>query len=388
MGRTRDVSKILTSNTSILTLASASTIYKGSPNRNLIINGDMQVAQRGTSVASITTSNYYTLDRFNFTVGSMGTWTMSQENDAPTGSGFRQSLKVICTTADASPAASDQVRLDTYLEGQNLQHIKKGTAAAEQLTLSFWVKSNVTGTHTVRLVDYDNTRGDSASYTISASATWEKKTITFPADTTGAFDNDNAASLGLIFGLGFGSNFTSGTLQSVWGSYTDANSHVGQTNVAAAINNYWQITGVQLEVGDTATPFEFKPFDQDLRECKRYYRKSFPYATTPASSYTTTKMEIQGARHQVSDSLGFRSQVVFFDTEMRADPTLTLFNGSTNSSTTVRLFTNSGTTQDIALSVYNPNPYSFYLARYDGVSVGSTGLSIQAIFNYTASSEL
>jgi len=264
------------------------------PNRNLLINGAMQVAQRNTSVASITTSNYYTLDRFNFTVGSMGTWTMSQENDAPTGSGFRKSLKLLCTTADASPAASDQVRLDTYLEGQNLQHIKKGTAAAEQLTLSFWVKSNVTGTHTVRLVDYDNTRGDSASYTISASATWEKKTITFPADTTGAFDNDNAASLGLIFGLGFGSNFTSGTLQSTWGSYTDANSHVGQTNVAAATNNYWQITGVQLEVGDTATPFEFKPFGEELKECERYYEKSYSYATAPGTSTVNSAYNVSG----------------------------------------------------------------------------------------------
>jgi hypothetical protein len=239
--------------------------------KNIIINGAMQVAQRSTSVASLTTEGYRTVDRFSLVLGSMGTWTMSQENDAPTGSGFRKSVKILCTTADASPAASDQVRLDTYLEGQNLQHIKKGTAAAEQLTLSFWVKSNVTGTHTVRLVDYDNTRGDSASYTISVSGTWEKKTITFPADTTGAFDNDNAASLGLIFGLGFGSNFTSGTLQSTWGSYTDANSHVGQVNVASAINNYWQVTGVQLEVGDTATPFEFKPYAQDLRECQRYY---------------------------------------------------------------------------------------------------------------------
>jgi hypothetical protein len=248
--------------------------------RNLVINGDMQIAQRATSVASLTTEGYRTVDRFSLVLGSMGTWTMSQENDAPTGSGFAKSVKMLCTTADASPAASDQVRLDTYLEGQNLQHIKKGTSAAEQLTLSFWVKSNVTGTHTVRLVDYDNTRGDSASYTIVASGTWEKKTITFPADTTGAFDNDNNASLGLIFGLGFGSNFTSGTLQSTWGSYTDANSHVGQTNVAAAINNYWQVTGIQLEVGDTATPFEFKPFDKDLEECRRYYENSwYPGAT-------------------------------------------------------------------------------------------------------------
>jgi hypothetical protein len=259
--------------------------------KNLIINGDMQIAQRGTSTASITTSNYYTVDRFNFTVGSMGTWTMSQENDAPTGSGFRKSVKILCTTADASPAASDQVRLDTYLEGQNLQHIKKGTAAAEQLTLSFWVKSNVTGTHTVRLVDYDNTRGDSASYTISVSGTWEKKTITFPADTTGAFDNDNAASLGLIFGLGFGSNFTSGTLQSTWGSYTDANSHVGQVNVASAINNYWQVTGVQLEVGDTATPFEFLPAQQELAQCQRYYTNLYPYGAV-GSFYSTTQCKV------------------------------------------------------------------------------------------------
>ncbi len=113
------------------------------PYRNLIINGAMQVAQRATSVASITTSNYYTLDRFNFTVGSMGTWTMSQENDAPTGSGFRKSAKVLCTTADASPAAGDYIQLYQVIEGQNLQQVKKGTAAAEQLTVSFWVKSNI-----------------------------------------------------------------------------------------------------------------------------------------------------------------------------------------------------------------------------------------------------
>lgn len=356
--------------------------------KNLIINGAMQVAQRGTSTASITTSNYYTLDRFAFRLTTAGTWTSTQENDAPTGSGFRKSSKMLCTTADASPAAGDSFAYTTILEGQNLQQIKKGTAAAEQLTLSFWVKANVTGTYIVQLTDYDNSRSVSKSYTINASGTWEKEVITFPADTTGVFDNDNAASFGVDFWLVAGSNYTSGTLQTTWSSTTNANAAVGQVNLASATSNYWQITGVQLEVGDTATPFEFKPFAQDLEECKRYYRKSFPYATAPESSYTTTKMEIQGARHQVSDSLGFRSQVVFFDTEMRADPTLTLFNGSTNSSTTVRLFTNSGTTQDIALSVYNPNPYSFYLARYDGVSVGSTGLSIQAIFNYTASSEL
>lgn len=284
MGRTRDVSKILTSNTSILTLASASTIYEGAPNRNLIINGAMQVAQRGTSTASLTTSGIRTADRWRSTIGVMGTWTNSIENDAPTGSGFRKSFKMLCTTADASPSASDVCGADQRLEGLNLQSIKKGTTAAEQLTLSFWVKANVTGTYIVNLIDHDNNRHTSKSYSISASETWEKKTITFSADTTGAFDNDSELSLSVNWGLGAGSDFTSGTLQTNWASKVDANSFVGQVNVAAATNNYWQITGVQLEVGDTATPFEFKPFDKDLEECRRYYENSWYPETSQQNS--------------------------------------------------------------------------------------------------------
>jgi hypothetical protein len=242
--------------------------------RNLVINGDMQIAQRGTSTASITTDNYFTADRWYFGASTMGTWTQSVENDAPTGSGFRKSLKVLCTAADASPAVGDNLILSQRLEGQNLQHIKKGTSAAEQLTVSFWVKSNVTGTYIVDFYDNDNTRQISKSYTISASGTWEYKTITIPADTTGAFDNDNALSLFVFFWLGAGTNFTSGTLNSSsWTSATNTNRAVGQVNVAAANSNYWQVTGVQLEVGDTATPFEFKSVEDELLECQRYYIK-------------------------------------------------------------------------------------------------------------------
>jgi hypothetical protein len=249
--------------------------------RNLIINGDMQIAQRGTSVASITTDGYRTVDRYYFGPNSMGTWTMSQENDAPTGSGFRNSAKVLCTTADASPAAGDYVLFVQRFEGQNLQQLKKGTSAAEQLTLSFWVKSNVTGTYIAELQDYDNSRQVSKSYTVLASGVWERKTITFPADTTGVLDNDNNTGIALNMWLGAGSTFTSGTLNSSsWATGTDANKAVGQTNLAAATSNYWQITGVQLEVGDTATPFEFKPFDKELEECRRYYENSwYPGAT-------------------------------------------------------------------------------------------------------------
>jgi hypothetical protein len=253
-------------------------------NRNLLYNGAMQVHQRGVSVSGITTGGYYTADRWNMTNTSLGTWTQTIENDAPTGSGLQKSLKVLCTAADAAPAASDLLQIQQRIEGQDLQRIAKGTSAAQQITLSFWVKSNVTGTYVADLLDVDNTRQTSISYTISASATWEKKTITFAADTTGAFDNDNGDSFRLSFWLGAGSNFTSGTLSTTWQASTAANRAVGQTNLASATNNYWQITGVQLEVGPVATPFEFKSYGTELAECQRYYFKTFNQETKPAQA--------------------------------------------------------------------------------------------------------
>ena len=270
-----------------------------SPNRNLIYNGAMQVAQRGTSTASITTSGYYTADRINLVLSSLATWTQSVESDAPSGSGFRKSVKMLCTTSDAAPASGSICLFGQRIEGQDLQRIAKGTASAQQLTLSFWVKSNVTGTYVAELYDVDNTRQVSATYTVSASATWEKKTITFPADTTGALDNDNAQSLQVWFGLAVGSNYSSGTLNTSWASTVNANRYVGQTNLAAATNNYWQITGVQLEVGPTATPFEFKSYGQELAECQRYYYRIQPNGTqkalTPVGRNTgTTSAQFTG----------------------------------------------------------------------------------------------
>ena len=259
-----------------LALDSAGGVSGGlpSPNRNLLYNGAMQVAQRGTSAAGITTAGYYTADRWNLFHNSLGTWTQSVESDAPTGSGFRKSLKMLCTTADASPAADDWLFFEQVLEGQDLQRIAKGTSSAQKLTLSFWVKSNVVGTYCVTLTDADNGREVSAQYSISASSTWERKTITFPADTVGVFDNDNAGSLAVRFGLAIGANRSSGTLPATWQSAVTANLFVGQTNLAAATNNYWQVTGVQLEVGPVATSFEFKSYGQELRECQRYYYRT------------------------------------------------------------------------------------------------------------------
>jgi hypothetical protein len=304
MTRARDVSRLVTTPPSIyatdtetssagyLTNSSASSTYQTKAlnqfaHRNLVINGDMQIAQRATSVSSVTSGGFLTVDRWNQGITTQGTWTVSVENDAPTGSGFRKSHKMLCTTADASPAAADNIQFFQPVEGQNLQQIKKGTAAAEQLTVSFWVKSNVTGTYIVNLYDNDNARIISKSYTISASGTWEYKTITFPADTTGAFDNDNNLSLYVIWGLGAGSNMTSGTLATTWQSAVEANRYPGQTNVASAINNYWQITGIQLEVGDTATPFEFKSVEDELLECQRYFEWT-EFFTTNWNNATNT----------------------------------------------------------------------------------------------------
>jgi hypothetical protein len=243
-------------------------------NRNVIINGAMQVAQRGTSTASITTSGYYTVDRFRSTVETLGTWTQTVENDGPTGSGLTKSLKMLCTTADAAPAAVDRIFLNQIIEGQNVQQFAKGTASAKTFNLTFWVKSNVTGTYIAELFDLDNTRQVSAAYTISASGTWEKKVITFPADVTGIFDNNSDGSLFVDFWLAAGSNSASGTLNTTWGASVAANRAAGQVNLAAATDNYWQVTGVQLEVGAVATPFEFEDFGTTLAKCQRYYWRS------------------------------------------------------------------------------------------------------------------
>ena len=240
---------------------------------NLIYNGAMQVAQRGTSETGITSAGYYTADRWRTIVTTLGTWTQTLEADGPTGSGFTKSLKMECTTADAAPAASDIVTIQQSLEGQDVQSIKKGTSSAESLMLSFWVKSDTTGTYIASLFDSDNTRLISKSYSISSADTWERKTITLDADTTGTLDNDNGGSLQLQFVLGAGSDFTSGTLATSWESYTAANRAVGQTNLAAATSNYWQVTGVQLEAGTVATPFEHKTYGVELAECQRYFER-------------------------------------------------------------------------------------------------------------------
>jgi len=252
------------------TLAEARTAI-GAGRKNIIYNGAMKVSQRGTSFAAVA-NGAYTLDRWRFW-GNAGAFTVTQDSDAP--AGFGSSCKVDCTTADTSLSASDYLEIVQNLEGQDLQSWKKGTADALPITMSFWVKTNKTGTYQVNFVDEDNSRRFiSRAYSVSSADTWEKIEFTCSGDTTGAFNNDNGDSLMIEWWFGAGTNFTSGTIPTSWTAHSNGNRAASlNVNLADSTSNYWQITGVQLELGSVATEFEHRSYGEELLLCQRYYYK-------------------------------------------------------------------------------------------------------------------
>ena len=316
-----------------VTPAKLSTTAQALSFRNFLINGDMGIRQRETSVTGIQSSGYYTVDRWNTLIaGTVGTWTQTSENDGPSGQGFPRSLKMTCTTSNASLGSTDQLVIQQRLEGQNVQGILKGTTNAQQVTVSFWVKSGTTGTYIAELQDNDSSRYASKTYTINSANTWERKTLTFPADTSGVLDNDNGYSLSINFWLVAGSDFTSGSLQSGWQTTTAnrAASSPAPVNLSAgqvAGTNYWQITGVQLELGTTATEFERLSITTATLLCQRYY---FKLTQDNAGQFTWAFGAVSSA-----DAL----YLILYPVAMRATPTLTmtgkitLFDGSANTVT-------------------------------------------------------
>ena len=287
-------------------------------NRRLTINGAMTISQRGTSFADPATGSY-TLDRVNIQ-NTSGTpaFTVTQDTDAP--HGFNNSLKVACTTADASPAAGSITRLRYKIEAQDLQPLAKGTSSAKASSLSFYVKTNKTGVYTVFVYDDDNNRMFSASYTVS-DTNWNRYTIIIPADTTGAINDDNGTGFVIHWGLSLGSDRTSGSLASAWATYATANESVGNVNFADNTSNVWAITGVQLEVGSVATDFEHRSFGQELALCQRYF-----------CAYGSTVDNIQnGDRLGCGISTGSNTAIVTIPTgsKLRAFPTVSFSSGIT-----------------------------------------------------------
>ena len=248
--------------------------------RNIIINGAMQIAQRGTSASGLggTNNDYQTVDRFKIIGGTAisGRVTMSQSDSGL--SGFKKCLKLDVTTADTSIGASELFGLVTAIEGKDLQQLKKGTSDAEQVTVSYYVKGNAAANYTFEISDADNTRHNTQSFSVTSD--WTRVVHTFAADTTGALDNDNATSFSLAWWLHAGSNFTSGTFtENTWASRTTANRvDSNDTSIFDSTDRTFEITGVQMEVGSVATPFEHRSPNDELTLCQRYYQQlgSFP----------------------------------------------------------------------------------------------------------------
>jgi hypothetical protein len=323
-------------------------------NKNFVINGDMQCWQRATA-ATAANNSYATVDRWAFGESTDGAYTSEQSTDTPTGTGF--SVKAQVTTADTSIAAAQFAYIYQEIEAQNLQPLQYGTSSAKTLTLSFWVKSNKTGTYTINLVKRDSTAYlIPVEYTISSANTWEKKTITITPTagstslitaSAGAIANDNGHGIQLGFGLAWGSDYhgTSNT----W----SASSHYGtsnQVNWMDSTSNNFYLAQVQLEIGEVATPFEHEDIGTTLRKCQRYYVRQTAAAAFSMWGagfiYTTQQAKIN----------------IAFPVEMRDVPSL-----GQSANNTLDLFTGGGTpafTQDADIN--NPSTWATNVTVYCG----------------------
>ena len=301
-------------NTSGIVTASSfvSTAGQFFAERNKLINGEFRIFQRG-DVVSTTDKQItgiggagvnYTADHWQlYTQNTGARFTVRRVNgDHP--DGFGQSLKITCTTADTSLAATEEVQFLQKIEGFETQDFAKGTSSAKQYTLSFYAKSTKTGTYIVRLLGRHNTnRNVSASYTIS-DTNWNRYVVTFPADTSIVDNPDATESLRVIWWLVAGSGVNNGTLQTTWVNSTDTGRATGQVNFADSTSNIFYITGCQLEVGDVATPFEHRKYTRDLHDCYRYYRRWQP--------------NINGIR-SIADYSGFSSSTILSGGGLDAD---------------------------------------------------------------------
>jgi len=297
--------------------------------RNLITNGAMQVGQRGTQTGI---RNSYGVDRFLSAGSGAQLFTYSQSTTVPSGQGFSYSTKLDVTTADTSVAAGDYHLLIQRFEGQDLQHLKYGTSSAESLTIQFWVRSAKTGTHIVELTHVDAGYQNSQAYTITSADTWQKVILTFDGYQTTAITNDNTVGFTINWWLMAGSTYSSGTLAPNTWDNTDANRAVGQVNVVDSTSNEFYITGVQLELGSTATDFEHLSYPEELSLCSRYYHTSFSGETTIGGSHPAN---YSGKVFSWCDHYGSSPDRVAFNyqwpVQMRDIPTVTMYgNGWTS----------------------------------------------------------
>ena len=284
--------------------------------RNLAINGDMQIAQRNTSVTGINSGGlYHTCDRYRFTLDTAGTWTQTQETLAVTDppfitNGHTKALKLDCTTANGSLSAGSYIQLQQRIEGFDLQRLRTGTSNPSPVTISFWIKATKTGTNVFASYQDEGGKQVGATYTINASNTWEFKTITLPGNTHDAIANDHTRGRQFAWYFAAGSNRTSGTLPSTWTNYAIGDEAPGQVNHADNTANNIHLTGVQIEQGSSATDFEHISRAESLLLCQRYYCE--------------VKYNIQG----YPPTGGYADENMHWPVNMRTTPSITRTGGT------------------------------------------------------------
>ena len=313
MSRARDIADLSSVSARLDTLGGSSGALS---NRNLVINGGMQCWQRATS-ATAANNTYNTVDRFQIYEATGGAFTTEQSTGNSQDTGHENALECNVTTADSSIGATEYSAIVHRIEAQNLQHLQWGYASGKNLILSFWVKSNKTGIYSLSTEKNDATTYRRVNeFTINAANTWEQKTIKIPAltDSNSGGTIANDANLGIKFEwcLAYGSTFTTSSLDQ-W--ITTAHfASTNQVNWMDSTSNNFYLTGIQLELGDVATPFEHRSYGQELALCQRYYN-------------TSSNMWMSGQSYAVSGTDGL-IQVFRFPTEMRSSPTISFSGGS------------------------------------------------------------
>ena len=318
---------------------------------NMVVNGAMTVAQRGSSYqfSNTNTSAYGAADRWEGRPSQGTTITQSLQSDAP--AGFSKSLRYYC---DSGGTITSIIRHQQKLEGQDWQHLAYGTSDAKTITLSFWVKSNVTATYTISLYVYDANDIYTVTYTVDNANTWEYKTLTFSGNTTGNCNNDNTHGVELAWALGAASGFKSSGINDAWQSYATTNYATGITaDIGATTGNYWQITGVCLNVGDSAIDFPHESFAETLARCRRYFEVN------------AENMEILGSSGAVYGIAAYGPWQ--FQVEKRANPTVCRWQGA---ATDYRLRTNGNNFTCTSLALTNSSTYG---CRWDANASGLTG---------------
>ena len=305
-------------------------------NRNLIINGAMQVHQRG-GTTTMNDGQSYSLDRFQGFASAGGTYTITQDSDTPSGEGFTNSLKVAVTSADSSLASGDYYVIDQRIEGNVFAQAGFGTSGAKAVTLSFFVRSSVTGSHGGSLSNSAANRSYPYTYTVSSANTWEYKTITIPGDTTGTWLTTTGVGARLYWGLGAGS--TASGPAGAWAAaeYRTAASTVAPISTGSAT---WYITGVQMELGEQATPFEHRSFADELARCQRYYERYSGWTEAEATLLLSGRI-LSSNRNDAC---------YFFRTKKRAVPSLTMIsdNGSEGTSPSIVVFPSDATSETLS----------------------------------------